>query len=324
MNSTLKVNVLITTFNHSKYIEDTLIGVLNQRTNFEYNIIVHDDASTDETQLILRKYKLKYPDKIILVLQPVNLFSKGIDRYPYIKQYLVAQYIARCEGDDYWIDYDKLQKQFDFLESNKDFYAVYHNVLTVDEHHCLSHNQNYRIIPAREYTLNQTIKGSLPGQTASMFSRNFYIAKNHSLISSFNTIRVNGDVRLANLFTVLGRVYRMSDIMAVHRKVYSSGDSYTARTYGKNLTLKRYVGYLDLEKVGKKFSNGKYTNKVSRRLVVSKIALNRFLKPTNENKRIYKEFKLVKEDSILLSLATYFTMLPKRLVGRTIRNFISY
>lgn len=116
-----KVTIICTTYNQKEYICDALDGFLNQETDFKYKVIVHDDASTDGTSDIIREYAKKYPDIIYPIIQEHNLYSRGIDRKPYLMDLIEGDYIAVCEGDDYWTDANKLQMQYDFLENHKDY-----------------------------------------------------------------------------------------------------------------------------------------------------------------------------------------------------------
>ena len=115
------VSICCLTYNHAPYIRKCLDGFLIQQVNFPIEIIVHDDASTDGTQDILRNYKEKHPDLFHLILQTENQYSKGKQvamefLFPKVK----GKYMAFCEGDDYWTDSHKLQKQVDFLEAHPD------------------------------------------------------------------------------------------------------------------------------------------------------------------------------------------------------------
>lgn len=107
------------TYNHEKYIKQTIESFLMQKTNFKIEIIIHDDASTDQTAEIIRSYKRKYPSLIKHILQEENQFSKG-NKNIFLGPISQAEgkYIALCEGDDYWSDPYKLQKQVDYLENN--------------------------------------------------------------------------------------------------------------------------------------------------------------------------------------------------------------
>lgn len=120
------VSICCLTYNHELYIRDCLEGFIKQKTNFPFEILIHDDASTDKTQEIIREYEAIYPHIIKPLYQKENQYSKGKGisikfQFPRAK----GKYIAICEGDDYWTDPYKLQKQVDFLEKNDDYGLVY-------------------------------------------------------------------------------------------------------------------------------------------------------------------------------------------------------
>jgi len=119
------------TYNHELYIRDALEGFVMQKTNFPFVAIVHDDASTDGTAAIIREYAEKYPDIIKPIYETENQYSKGYGLFDRIIDAACddtgAKYIARCEGDDYWTDPFKLQKQVDLLELNPDYGMCYTN-----------------------------------------------------------------------------------------------------------------------------------------------------------------------------------------------------
>jgi glycosyltransferase involved in cell wall biosynthesis len=120
------VSICCTTYNHAPYIRQCLDGFLIQQTSFPFEILIHDDASTDETQDIIKEYKSKYPHLFRLVLQTENQCSKGVSPWTDILFLMTeGKYIAICEGDDYWQDPYKLQKQVDFLEKNLDYGLVH-------------------------------------------------------------------------------------------------------------------------------------------------------------------------------------------------------
>lgn len=120
-------------YNHEAYIRDTLDGFVMQKTNFPFVAIVHDDASTDGTAAIIREYAEKYPEIIYPIYEPENQYSKRDGSLGYIMLTAAnstgAKYVAMCEGDDYWTDPLKLQKQVDFLESHPDYSMCFHNAM---------------------------------------------------------------------------------------------------------------------------------------------------------------------------------------------------
>lgn len=121
------VSICCLTYNHALYVRQCLDGFVMQKTNFQIEVLIYDDASTDGTQDIIREYEEKYPDIIKPIYQKENQYSKGVRvslvyNYPRVK----GKYIAICEGDDYWTDSYKLQKQVDFLESHPDYVMCSH------------------------------------------------------------------------------------------------------------------------------------------------------------------------------------------------------
>ena len=134
MSKDCLVSVLCTAYNHEEYIRDALESIVTQQTDFPFELLVNDDASTDGTAAIIREYAEKYPDIVRPFYQEKNLYSQDIDIY-----YAVffpnarGKYVAFCEGDDYWTDPTKLQRQVDFLEAHPEYSACVHNTLL---HYC--------------------------------------------------------------------------------------------------------------------------------------------------------------------------------------------
>ena len=128
------VSVICNTYNHEAYIRQCMEGFLAQKTSFRFEILVHDDASTDHTADIIREYEAKYPELIYPIYQIENQYSKGNPISPTIQfPRARGKYLAFCEGDDYWTDPFKLQKQVSFLETHSDYSSSVHNVLTIDK-----------------------------------------------------------------------------------------------------------------------------------------------------------------------------------------------
>lgn len=122
------VSIACITYNHEKYIEDAIKGFLIQETDFPFEVLIHDDASTDRTADIIREYEAKYPRLIKPLYQIENQYSKGVRPNPCFNfPRAQGKYIALCEGDDYWTDPKKLQIQYDFLENHAEYVCCYHN-----------------------------------------------------------------------------------------------------------------------------------------------------------------------------------------------------
>jgi glycosyltransferase involved in cell wall biosynthesis len=127
----ISVSICCLTYNHEALIVDALEGFLMQETTFPFEIVIHDDASTDGTPEIIREYRDRYPWLIRPIFQTENQFRKeGI--YPfwtYLYPAARGKYIAECDGDDYWTDPLKLQRQFDFMEAHPDYAMCHHAYL---------------------------------------------------------------------------------------------------------------------------------------------------------------------------------------------------
>jgi glycosyltransferase involved in cell wall biosynthesis len=118
------LSICCITYNHEKFIEQTIEGFLMQQTDFPFEIVIHDDASSDDTATIVKRFADENPNKIRATIWSTN---KGMMlNFSGCMQDCCGKYIALCEGDDYWIDPYKLQKQVDFLEANEDYAICFH------------------------------------------------------------------------------------------------------------------------------------------------------------------------------------------------------
>lgn len=123
----IKVSVYCLAYNHERYIAQTIESILSQKTCFDFQLIIHDDASSDKTAEIVAEYAKKYPKTIVPIFQKENQYSQGISIIQnYIYPKIQGDYVAICEGDDYWSNDNKLQLQYDFLSENKNYSAVCH------------------------------------------------------------------------------------------------------------------------------------------------------------------------------------------------------
>lgn len=135
----IMVSIRCLVYNHEPYLRQCLDGFVMQETNFRYEAIVHDDASTDNSASIIREYAEKYPNIIKPIYETENQYSKHDGSLRHIMdEACKGKYIAMCEGDDYWTDPNKLQKQVDYLEEREDYGMVYtsyriQNDMTSDE-----------------------------------------------------------------------------------------------------------------------------------------------------------------------------------------------
>lgn len=210
----VQVSIICNAYNHGQFIREALDGFLNQKTNFEYEVLVHDDASTDETSRIILEYASKYPAIIKPIIQENNQYSKGINitktfQLPRAK----GKYIAICEGDDYWIDEHKLQMQYDVLENNTSVDMCTHSAKEIDWE---SGKITQQISPSdhdRILTLGDVINGGgVYLATASlMYRKNIELdpPKFREAYEIDYTLQVSGAIR--------GGIYYINRCMSVYR-----------------------------------------------------------------------------------------------------------
>lgn len=130
----MDVSIAMITYNHEEFIAKAIDSILMQNTNFDYEIVIGEDCSTDNSRNIIVEYQKKYPDKIRLLLNEKNLgaFNNAKQTFESCK----GRYVAVLEGDDYWVSPDKLQKQVDFLENHPECVICFHNATVIYQDGC--------------------------------------------------------------------------------------------------------------------------------------------------------------------------------------------
>ncbi len=247
----VSVDVSCMVYNHGPYLRQALDGIFMQRTSFPVRVIIHEDASTDDSASIIREYEKRYPGRIISVMEEENQYQQGNSLWLIMFPHFTSKYIACCEGDDYWTDPDKLQKQVDYLENNPDCSAVYHNILPVDEFGVYNEKLRgcYPRLKEGDYQKREIRKGKVKTQTASMVRRNYYPWMSERDKQFFAEAKCNLDEKNLILCGIVGRVHYLPDVMAAHRRVLDHGDSYTAAKQ-KKTKLERFL-----------FEHGRYLEK---------------------------------------------------------------
>lgn len=235
LEETPLVSILCLAYNHEKYIRQALDGFVSQKTDFCFEVIIHDDASTDATAEIIREYERRYPQIIRPIYQKENQYRKGVnigDTYLYPK--VRGKYIAECEGDDYWVDPCKLQKQIDFLEEHTDYLLVHTRCMFVNA-------ENQEIIPDNNtlLTIEQRVRNGDVFFDLLNYG-NFVLTasvvyRRSALVSIYGKIesRFWLDYSLFLLLAARGKFYRFPQIMTAYRR-HTSGLSYEV---SRNSTL---------------------------------------------------------------------------------------
>lgn len=220
------VSIIVLTYNHEKYIKKALDSILMQKVNFGYEILVGDDASTDGTVSILKEYYERFPEKIKLYLNEVNV---GATRNAYnVLVNAKGDYLATCEGDDYWTDESKLQLQVDFLENNSDFVGCTHKFTIVDENDEKYRSQYLSWIKQKtRFTLSDFQGMFLPGQPGTFVKRNIVKLYGVDISCMYRFHRNVGDKTMMLLCLQYGDFGFIDRSMSIYRKSYSSPNSIT-------------------------------------------------------------------------------------------------
>ncbi|MCU4157535.1 glycosyltransferase [Carboxylicivirga sp. A043] len=204
------VSICCQTYNHVGYIQEALDSFLMQETDFTFEILLRDDASTDGTAEICKDYATKHPDKINLLAYDENQYVKGVRPLVDNIKRARGKYIALCEGDDYWTDPNKLQKQVDFLEENEEYSGCGHQAIRINE------------IELTEKVFFKNVAPTLHLKDI-LFHRKFHTASLmfRSCITKENKFPSNifsGDRALNFLIASKGPISFLADTMCVYRK----------------------------------------------------------------------------------------------------------
>ena len=234
-----KVSVIFITYNHEKYVEKALRSVLNQKTNFPFEVVVGEDHSGDNTAEILKRIAADYPpheptsenDKQVrLYLREENTGGRPtLNVYETTKR-CSGKYLAYLEGDDYWTDTHKLQKQIDFLESHPEYIAVTHDMQMVDENDSEIDNPEilkigdlYKHEEGRITFEDYKATNRFAGHYASVVSRNIYLNDNYDYTILYRASDFTDDAVILMFLLMQGDIYRLSDKMSAWRYVRKSG-----------------------------------------------------------------------------------------------------
>lgn len=210
----IMVSICCITYNHENYIADAIESFLMQKKNFAFEILIHDDASTDNTASIIREYEKKYPGLIKPIYQVENQYSKGIQVQQFNYERAKGKYIALCEGDDYWLDPDKLQKQVDYLEDHPNCSMCAHAALMVTTEKQETGVELRPSVGSRLLTVEEIISNG-----GGFISTNSIVYKAQYADSRpdfFNKTRI-GDYPLAIYLALKGEVYYIDEYMSAYR-----------------------------------------------------------------------------------------------------------
>lgn len=215
------VSVCCITYNQEKFIRQAVDSFLMQQTNFPIEIIIHDDASTDNTTKIVREYQEKYPHLIKVIFQTENQYS--LRRFGFLSDLFNSakgKYIALCEGDDYWTDPLKLQKQVDFLEANRDYVMCFHSSKNIDERYIKAESNH---IDCAEMYKSYTQDEMIEDRNALIPTASVCFRKKHLILpQEFNSC-FNADTFIFSILGCSGAAKYLSDIKPSIYRLHSDG-----------------------------------------------------------------------------------------------------
>jgi glycosyltransferase involved in cell wall biosynthesis len=241
-----KVSVIVATYNQEKYIRHTLESIVTQKTDFDFEALVGDDCSTDGTAEIIREFATKYPNIIVPYIREKNLGMYG--NIPELMTHAKGEYISIIEGDDYWIDENKLQKQVDFLDNNPDYIACYGRCIIVDENEVRHQEiEAYDLFKADkgDYSIKEFEEYILPGQTAtSMFKTIDYKEIGEKFQKANIDVRRIIDRNLILCMMSCGKIYNFGEYFAAYRRMMNV-DSGSWSSQNDYYSIDNLLQYLD-------------------------------------------------------------------------------
>ncbi|RYH72787.1 glycosyltransferase [Flavobacteriaceae bacterium 144Ye] len=217
MVNNIKVSIVCTAYNHEQFIAQAIDSFLEQQCDFAYEIIIHEDCSTDGTKAIIEAYEKKHPDIIKPIYQPVNIYSKGEKPWVYCFKKAKGDYIALCDGDDYWTDPLKLQKQVDVLEQHPQLNVCFTNRRVLSEG-VLSSPPMPKDFIETPFSYKELLKHHNFIVTASVVFRK----PEHFVIPDWFCQLPYGDMGLYKLLSTQDDFYGIADSTVVYR-VHGSG-----------------------------------------------------------------------------------------------------
>lgn len=280
MDNVIMVSIICNAYNHERYIRTALDGFVMQRTDFSIEILVHDDASTDGTANIIREYAERYPDIILPIFQKENQYSQGVSiTFDFQLPRARGKYVAFCEGDDYWTDPYKLQKQVDALERNPEINICTHRAAT--ERNGIKTGEVPSLQTDTVFTAEEVIAGGGGFvNTATLMLRKSVFAEAYlfsKMMSSDYCSQILGSLNAGMLY--------LGDNMATYRQM--TAGSWTATTYGNREKEEGHMNRVaDMLRCLDKDTNYKYTEVIQKRIEQDMITI---LKNYNDYKGLLKE-----------------------------------
>lgn len=234
------LSIILPVYNHEKYMEKALSSIENQEIDFEYEVIIGEDFSTDSSRAILKKYESEAPENYSFFYREKNWGMR--ENISDLINRATGEFLIVLEADDYWIDSKKIKSQVEFLINHTEYSGCAHKVVVVDEQGTET-GEEYPDTPQGEvYTLRNYLEGQIPGQTASFMYRNYFRGNNlFRYLECDSTYPLDRFIAFA--VASYGDIYCGSEYWSAYRFVTKEGSSYSAnhdattRAFARNAFL---------------------------------------------------------------------------------------
>ena len=284
------LSIFVPTFNHEKYISQALDSILMQKTEYKFEVLVGEDCSKDGTREILQQYEEKYPNIFKMFYRDTNMYNQNPTNAGDLKLRCKGKYMICLEGDDYWTDEYKIDKQIRFLEEHPEYYGVAHNCVVVDQE-SKPNGEKYPECKDNEYTFKHFVSEIMPGQLATFMHRNCYMDTDFNSELFFKGL-VPGDRLLYYAIATHGKIYCIQEEMSAYRHVKKEGTSFSA-TYEYNFNkskvwheeLLKYIENTD-NKQAKKYVRLLYFKCLMQGFKAGKYSLKQVIKSTKDIGRV--------------------------------------
>ena len=260
------VSINCTTYNHEKYIKDSIEGFLMQKTNFTYEILIGEDCSTDQTKQIVEEYVEKYPNLIRMITSEQNVGARLNSQR--LIEASKGKYIAECEGDDYWIDPYKLQKQVDYMESNEDCTFCFHNANIIKANKKIEQQSKSMLLSQRKDRFGEEKENFSAGELAVLgfipTASFFYPRRLMVSPPEWYFTAIVGDNSIKLLTTSHGYAHYIDEIMSVYRVNVKNSimTNWRNENHDKEKQVAVTQGFIDLFDAFDVYSNYHYQNEL--------------------------------------------------------------
>lgn len=263
------VTVLMSTYNHEKYIAQAIESVVSQETDFKYELLIGEDCSTDDTRKIVREYQKKYPDIIKPLYYKKNV-GVTMNGYCMLKK-AQGKYIASCEGDDFWCNVRRIQNDVTFLEKHQEYVGICNKCKIVDVNgdeitENLDPRASFVQFDKPLYTLKDFSDWRLPGHCSTLTTRNIFLDEKLDYRIIYRASGRVGDRTAIMIKAIYGDIFVGEKIVSCYRyRISSTENNFMSLYVNKNLrdedflmmrrleswAWKHKAVHVDLEKVKK-------------------------------------------------------------------------